>query len=423
MPDQMRIKCIAEGCANLILPATAKANGGLCAPCIGKQRKEERAKYIRENRREVDPYAGITDPVQMLRVIHTPRKNDPLVEYLPAPKPVEELYRDLTEDDAIRLMDIASQALLNGENDLAEEIAISLATLTIFSLDRMLAAWTAQNKFWPGIIFRDAGEKIRDAIVKALNAGAANANHALSALAWIGDKTVQNVFRDWDSENPPWRKGLFVPPSNYSEVAGWELTENGRRNLFFKDCFALKPASEACGRTVSVMEESNPMCPWCNRTLVNLIELDLSDDRFRFLHLRIPKLPVLTCDACTCFNVIYAGVGNDGKAHWAHENTRPEHLPNDLASWSPSPWRGVPVALHQRRAIEAVDCGREPTISQIGGLPSWVQDSEYPRCPDCKQTMTFIAQVDNGAFPLHEGVFYAFLCSNCMMTATSYQQT
>jgi hypothetical protein len=37
--------------------------------------------------------------------------------------------------------------------------------------------------------------------------------------------------------------------------------------------------------------------------------------------------------------------------------------------------------------------------------------------------MSFIAQIDNGAFPLREGVYYGFLCSNCLMTATTYQQT
>jgi hypothetical protein len=65
-------------------------------------------------------------------------------------------------------------------------------------------------------------------------------------------------------------------------------------------------------------------------------------------------------------------VGQDGEVHWAYENQRPKHLPDDLLSWEASPWRGVRVALHQRRAIEAVDWCLEPTVSQIGGLPSWV---------------------------------------------------
>ena len=37
--------------------------------------------------------------------------------------------------------------------------------------------------------------------------------------------------------------------------------------------------------------------------------------------------------------------------------------------------------------------------------------------------MKFIAQLDNGAFPLYGGIYYAFLCSECRITATTYQQT
>ena len=34
-----------------------------------------------------------------------------------------------------------------------------------------------------------------------------------------------------------------------------------------------------------------------------------------------------------------------------------------------------------------------------------------------------IAQIDQAAFPLHEGVYYAFTCVPCRTTATTYQQT
>src|SRR5882757_4511784 len=170
MGEQTRIKCSAEGCPNTILPVTAKTNDGLCAPCLAGKRKEEREKFIRENKREVDPYAGITDPVEILRRLHTPRKYDPLIAYASPPKPAEELYAGLNKADAIRLMDIASKARLAGKDDFAQEIAKSLATLTIFPLDQMLKAWISRNDYWPAIIFRNAKPEIRDAVVSALDA-------------------------------------------------------------------------------------------------------------------------------------------------------------------------------------------------------------------------------------------------------------
>lgn len=35
----------------------------------------------------------------------------------------------------------------------------------------------------------------------------------------------------------------------------------------------------------------------------------------------------------------------------------------------------------------------------------------------------FLAQLDNGAFSGHEGTSYAFVCSDCGVMATTYQQT
>ena len=68
--------------------------------------------------------------------------------------------------------------------------------------------------------------------------------------------------------------------------------------------------------------------------------------------------------------------------------------------------------------LESIPC------SQIGGLPSWVQDFEYPTCRGCTQTMPFVGQVavedidDSG-----EGLFYAFLCTDCGKSTTVFQQT
>ena len=150
-PEQTRVKCVVEGCSNLILPATSQANKGLCAPCFGKQRQEERSKYIRENSRDVDPFVGLSDPVEIIRVAQTTRRHDPLIRYLPPARPVEELYRDLNERDAGRLMDIAVEAKRAGDDHLADAIAKSLACLTENSLDQMLEAWVAEEEFWPAM--------------------------------------------------------------------------------------------------------------------------------------------------------------------------------------------------------------------------------------------------------------------------------
>ena len=412
-PTSVRVPCRNEGCSNLILPATAAANDGFCAPCVQKRDRDEREKFIRENRREVNQYEGLTDAVEIIQVLHTERKYDPLIVYAPEPKAIEVLYGEIDESGAERLMDTAILALQAGNNRYATSIAQGLAALTDFRLDRLLHQWVKNRELRPAVIFRGAGANVRNAVIEALQTGRVNTNEALSALAWIGDEVVQRKFRQWDAEAASWKKSLHIKPSEYSKVAGWELANGARRNLYHSECLAMMPAEEgqAVDRTVELMKEGEDRCPWCKRTLIHLIELDLTDGRFAFLRINFRRFAVLTCDACTCFTTIFASLVGDGRPRWSEFNQRPEYLPDDSETWLSSPWQNAAVTLRPRRAREAEDWCMELSISQIGGMPSWVQDFQYPKCPQCTRTMGAVGQVDNGAFPGNEGECIMRFCA------------
>ena len=421
-----RIPCRTDGCANTILPATAKRTDGYCMPCVQQQERAKHEEYIRKNRREVDPYAGITDPVEIIRILHTPRRPDALILYRPPPRSVAELYSELSTRQAEQLMVLAAQATRDGKSDFASDIARSLAIFTDYPLDSMLVAWMERNQFAQPVIFRGAGAAIRDGIIKNLNHGNANANHALSALAWIGDATVQAWFHEWEIHPAKWSNRLHVGPMEYAHVAGWEMGASGRRDLFHHECWAVSVAdsSHAPDSTLHAMREVDQVCPRCKRQLIHLVELDLADNRFSFLGFSGKKLPILTCDACTCFvGHLYARIDADGIARWADQNELFVQEGHEVEDWGRSPWAGQPLRLCSRRAIQGMDMDFGTTISQIGGMPSWVQDSYYPRCLDCSKTMMFIAQLDSGHFVGHEGVYFAFLCAACRVSATVYQQT
>jgi hypothetical protein len=77
-----------------------------------------------------------------------------------------------------------------------------------------------------------------------------------------------------------------------------------------------------------------------------------------------------------------------------------------------------------RSPFFAADQFLPTSFSQLGGHPTWIQDASYPACPDCENTMMFVAQLDHDDIEdFSEGLFYAFLCPNCRTTATTYQQT
>jgi hypothetical protein len=420
-----RIPCRNPNCRNTILPATAAVNGGLCAPCVGKIRKAERGEFIRLNRRTVNLYEGVTDSVEIICIMLTRRKHDPLIEYAPAPKTAEQLFAELTNEETTRLAVVAAETMADGDEDLAEDIGKSLATLTGVNLDTVLHAWLDKHHLWPSIVFRNAGSGVRDRVLAFVKEGSGNVNHALCALAWIGDEVVQRRFAEWEQAPPLWRRTLHVGPAVYAHVGGWELSPRGRRDLYFHECIALEVAGDgAIPSAVHLLSERTQRCPSCGDALVHLLEIPIDNSAFRFLGLKGVMLPVLTCERCTCWSRhLFARVAKDGTAELHPANQRDSQMSEPNFSWERGPWQGRAVTLKKRPAIYAADWCMQVPGTQIGGMPTWVQDTAYPTCPDCSRTMRFLAQLDNGHFRGHEGTYFAFLCSTCRVTATTYQQT
>ncbi|MES2657738.1 MAG: hypothetical protein V4689_03920 [Verrucomicrobiota bacterium] len=420
-----RLPCKNPECTNTILPATAKANDGLCAPCIGAIREAERDQYIRRNRRTVNLYEGVSDPVEIACIMLKHREYDPLIVYASAPTTSEELFGRLDQYDQLRLTKVAADAITNGETDFAEDIGKFLATLTDANLDCMLHAWLDVKHVWPSVTFRNAGPSIRDRILDGIERRDLNMNHALRAIAWIGDDTVQRKLAGWKKEPPQWRKALRVGPAEYAKVGGWELLGHHRRSLCYDQCLALEKTEDLSQASeVHLLTERDEACPWCGDRLVHLLEIPASRPEFAFLKFVGAILPVLTCERCTCWSGhLFAQVSDNGLTA-LHPANQKSHLPTQTDfEWERGPWQGIAVRLKHRRAIHAVDWCMELSATQIGGLPTWVQDTAYPSCPDCSRTMMFLAQIDNGCFCGHEGTYYAFWCGDCRVTATTYQQT
>src|SRR5882724_6513573 len=90
-----RIPCKNPGCSHTILAATAERTNGWCMPCFQAAAKKEREEHVRKNRRDLNEFDGITDPVEWLKIIHRPRTFDPLVNWIPHATPTDQLYAEL----------------------------------------------------------------------------------------------------------------------------------------------------------------------------------------------------------------------------------------------------------------------------------------------------------------------------------------
>lgn len=302
-----RLPCKSEGCSATILQSTANRTGGYCMPCHQKMEREAYEEFIKQNRKDVNLYEGITDFVDILKIMHTPKRYDPLKNYIKYEKSMEEVYNLLSKEELERLKYYALELIKNDELELAQNILTRVVCYRNEDVGACLRALIAKGECYPEVIFKDAPNDVRDYLINQINndSETLNLNHILLALAWIGDKKVVELFSNWKNNPPKWIDKLYIAPEEYSLEAGWELTQNEKRN--------------------------------------------------------------------------------------------PYHSASQFL---------------------------ETTFSQIGGCPTWIQDAEYPKCPKCSQHMKFIAQFDwEDVENYGEGIYYAFICSDCNIAATHYQQS
>ncbi|EPY03833.1 hypothetical protein PAALTS15_28866 [Paenibacillus alvei TS-15] len=428
-----RIPCKTEGCSSTILPTTSAKTGGICMPCQQEQVRQEQQAYIEQHRKTVNLYEGLTNPVDILKVMHAQRTYSPLIQYVDYPHRKEHIYVSLTAAEAEQMLKYAVELLDVGNEDEAEQILLSLVCYRNDNISEVLPKLLERDMYYPSILFKDSSAEIRERLLQQVEWDDDNRNHLLLILSWIGDAEVVRQFEEWRLLSPKWAGQLFVNPDVYALEGGWELASNGERRELISDiCYAIRATDEQQVDSVAetsaahFLKTNNSNCPWCKRKLTILMDADTTHPSLAYLGLPMERLQVATCEHCGGFSTIYMELDQQGEPVWSRFNQKPDYLPNwddedsnvaveeiklTLSSEPHSPYYAATWILTQQD-------------SQIGGHPSWVQDADYPHCPCCAQRMRFIGQLDWADFDQYgEGIFYMFICVEDRLTATLYQQS
>lgn len=313
------------------------------------------------------------------------------------------------------------------------------------SLTGLMSAFLAGDVFVPGWLYLGAPTPTTSEVLRQLDesAGAEDTNDLrlnglLTALAWLDDDLVRAHFRHWRANPPGWRSTLYIPPEDYAMCAGWELTPDGeRRQLYRSTSYELVPmeAAEYLPGAVEVQTPHEGTCGWCGRTLITLLDIDLRDLRCRFIAgdgtEEASRLRIAHCWWCSTYTTLYTDIDLTGKSVWSAANEAKPTIFDTLGTGEGEELadlgtRRLILGTQRRTPFEAL--GRfmldETGISQLGGHPEWIQNTQYPICPICQREMECIGQVswdDLDAFA--EGCTYAFMCLPCGKAATVYQQT
>ncbi len=322
--------------------------------------------------------------------------------------------------------------LLGGEHqEEAVDLLVLLSVFTSAVLTPALTKLVELEEFFPPHVFRSANTMVSDLLVAAITEGTSDQHRALQALAWIGDEAAVAALARWRGELPESlaelrRRGYSI--DSITHEAGWEFDAEGQvRRLSSVHCTALVELDNEEPGPGVVQLPSSDSCPWCNEPLVALFRLSLSD-------LGLPQAPTLPdiLDVTTCMRCVadeasvFMRVEADGSSHW-HPSSSTVGGPTAAAEYLAG--LGKRTHLTPRLGLgdvrppwHAVQESLPSLLSQVGGLPTWVQHAHYPDCPECEATMTFLAQVDQHKLnPNYEGVFYGFLCAPCSITSSRFQ--
>lgn len=151
-----RIPCTTEGCSATILPSTVANTGGICMPCSREQKRKKRQAYIERHRKEVNLYEGLINRVDILKVMHAPRKYDPLIQYIHYPLSKEQIYTSLSKEEANCMLKYAMELLAVHNESEAEEILLSLVCYRNGNVSDALPVLIQRGLFYNPILFKDA---------------------------------------------------------------------------------------------------------------------------------------------------------------------------------------------------------------------------------------------------------------------------
>lgn len=451
----VRIPCINPDCTATILQATVAKTGGYCMPCYYDIQREKHAQYVAENRRTVNLYEGITDPVKILKIMHAPFKYDELIQYVPYEKTQDELYLMLSESQMKELEQYARSMCYSvlqrkERRNQGLEILLCLSCYRDYPMsDDILQLVLDTNFVSFSSMLRHASASFRNTLLEQIQHDQSNRRILLLALAWIGDDTVATQFHAWRQSPPSWASEFYVPVQDYSYEAGWELTVDGkRRDLFLPVNYAIEkrevsqqnqsqvnPSQKShsqenlCSHKndgFSLLKASPQSCPWCGGELTKLIELDSKHDAVQALNWPHPVISIETCMVCSAYDVVYMEVNEQGDSVWSKYNHEPDYLPDHMDEYESdtTPKYSFSLAKQPRGVYSGTEWVLDGVLTQIGGHPAWIQDAYYPKCPCCGQTMICIGQVDyDWVMDGNEGIYYILVCPDDRITTTLFQQT
>ena len=288
--------------------------------------------------------------------------------------------------------------------------------------DKLYRCLVDEEVFYPGEMFLRADHKFIQDLIDGLgtvddeDAYILPVSHILCALAAMPCQRV-NDFLIANSLDPLpiWARKLHWRPSRYATVGGWEARDGDAPRMLYDDkvtAFEQCPTAKASPKSpVTVLDEK---CGFCGQPLT----LVFNDAQ-----------PLAACLDCSCYQTLFMQIDDTG-LRWHPASTpgkfltdNPEYMHRDAGSAPAQFAHGLRPSKEKRLPMWTANQFAQITRTQIGGMPTAINEVKYPVCPGCDQLMRFVAQLDMADLDDGEGLYYFYACDSCRVTAVNYDQS
>lgn len=275
--------------------------------------------------------------------------------------------------------------------------------------------------FYPDILYKNASAIVRDKMIDLLKKDdCPEANNIQCALAVLGDEKVLEVFIELQNNPRKWREKLYVDPSIYAHGGGWTFDDNGKKiKLTYDNCYYLEK-SEREDNAIKVGQPLDETCEKCGGKLFDILTIDGSDERLKFLGIEgIIKAKV--CPDCVMMSDHYFckyTINGDSEILPNEEGSDESYMTEENIE----EFKTNKFVLSQKEVNPYFGCN-EDVYNTIGGMPNWVQDPTYLKCPVCGKHMKYFAQLHWTRFGNGDGTLFFEICQECNIIGMLHQQT
>lgn len=347
----------------------------------------------------------------------------------------------ISDDERLRLFSSMSaadrQAFSNEALSLAKDSRTQLRSVGVkmlqdlacfqkFPISQSTASELVRLKiFRPGVLYRSTGDDIASRLLTELNDSTdrLDLNHILLCLAWNQSSTTKAAFKDWSRRPPNWSSKLHIAAVDYTVYGGWTLNKSGQSlDLIEESCFRIPVEPIPNVSLLRCLDRTESTCITCEGKLSNLFDFrNVGENRVRQIfsgkRLNAP-MAFTSCLHCSMYDTVYQRYAPDHSATRLYPLTKCQF--ENCFDETKTIYRSVSAS--ECSPFAAAEPFRLDDASLIGGIPSWLQDATFPRCLDCGELMLFFGQHDNGSVG-EEGIYHAFYCPDCRISAVNYEQT